>query len=102
MTSQEVCILFTYYHLVNGKHWLNLQCFQKQLKTKNFYSAEISKYLKKYFNLDKFTKSDHEKGVIPMHYISCASREMYNIGTRGGAVRPSSGYAFYFLFKNRH
>ena len=73
--------------------------FSKTVESKEFYSAEISKYLKKYFNLVKFTKSDHEKGVIPMHYISSASKEMYNIGTRGGAVRPSSGYAFTFIQK---
>ena len=73
--------------------------FSKTVENKEFYSAEISNYLKKYFNLVKFTKSDHEKGVIPMHYISCASSEMYNIGTRGGAVRPSSGYAFTFIQK---
>ena len=34
-----------------------------------------------------------------MHYISCASKEILNIGTRGGAVRPSSGYAFTFIQK---
>ena len=73
--------------------------FSKTVENKEFYSAEISKYLKKYFKLVKFTKSDHEKGVIPMHYISSVSREMYNIGTRGGAVRPSSGYAFTFIQK---
>ena len=73
--------------------------FSKTVENKEFYSAEISKYLKKYFNLVKFTKSDHEKGIIPMHYISCVSREFFNIGTRGGAVRPSSGYAFTFIQK---
>ena len=34
-----------------------------------------------------------------MHYISCDSEEIINIGTRGGAVRPSSGYAFTFIQK---
>ena len=57
------------------------------------------KYLKKYFNLTEFAKSNHEKGIIPMHYISIQSKDKYNIGTRGGAVRPSSGYAFTFIQK---
>ena len=73
--------------------------FSKTVENKEFYSTEIAKYLKKYFNLVEFTKSDHEKGIIPMHYISCASKEILNIGTRGGAVRPSSGYAFTFIQK---
>ena len=62
--------------------------------------SEISKYLKKYFNLTKFRKSNFEKGVIPMHYISLNSQGRYNIGIRGGAVRPSSGYAFTFIQKS--
>ena len=73
--------------------------FSKTVENKEFYSNEISKYLKKYFNLVEFTKSCHEKGIIPMHYISFVSKEIYNIGTRGGAVRPSSGYAFTFIQK---
>ena len=73
--------------------------FSKNIESKKFYSSEISKYLKKYFNLTQFTKSNFEKGVIPMHYISSNSKGRYNIGTRGGAVRPSSGYAFTFIQK---
>ena len=73
--------------------------FSKTVENKEFYSTEISKYLKKYFNLVEFTKSEHEKGIIPMYYISNESKDYYNIGTRGGAVRPSSGYAFTFIQK---
>ncbi len=76
--------------------------FSKKVENKEFYSNEISKYLKRYFNLIKFTKSDHEKGIIPMHYISNESKDVYNIGTRGGAVRPSSGYAFTFIQKQAY
>ena len=73
--------------------------FSKNIESKEFYSSEISKYLKKYFNLTEFRKSNFEKGVIPMHYISLNSQGRYSIGTRGGAVRPSSGYAFTFIQK---
>lgn len=73
--------------------------FSKKIANKEFYSNAILKYLKRYFKLDEFTKSNHEKGVIPMHYISQNSEGIYNIGTRGGAVRPSSGYAFTFIQK---
>ena len=73
--------------------------FSKNIESKEFYLTEISQYLKKYFNLEEFSKSNHEKGVIPMHEISLISKGRYNIGTRGGAVRPSSGYAFTFIQK---
>ncbi len=73
--------------------------FSKTVEKKEFYLTAISKYLKKYFNLIEFTKSDHEKGIIPMHYIFNESKYIYNIGSRGGAVRPSSGYAFTFIQK---
>ncbi len=73
--------------------------FSKKVENKEFYLTEISKYLKKYFNLIEFKKSDHEKGIIPMHYISNETSDTYNIGTRGGAVRPCSGYAFTFIQK---
>ena len=58
--------------------------FSKTVENKLFYSTEISKYLKKYFNLIKFSKSDHEKGIIPMHYISNKTKDRYNIVKRVG------------------
>ena len=73
--------------------------FSKQLEPNEFYVKEIFKYLKKYYNLKTFTKSNHEKGIIPMHDVSLKSKGRHNIGTRGGAVRPSSGYAFTFIQK---
>ena len=73
--------------------------FSKKIENKKFYTTEISKYLKKYFDLSSFKVSNHEKGVIPMHQISIKSPNSFNIGTRGGAVRPSSGYAFTFIQK---
>ena len=76
--------------------------FSKTVESKEFYLTEISKYLKKHFNLIEFIKSDYERGIIPMHYISNESKDAYNIGTRGGAVRPSSGYAFTFIQKQAH
>ena len=73
--------------------------FSKKIENKKFYTTEISKYLKKYFDLTSFSVSHHEKGVIPMHQISIKASNSFNIGTRGGAVRPSSGYAFTFIQK---
>ena len=73
--------------------------FSKKIQSKSFYKSEISNYLKKHFNLTSFTTSHYEEGVIPMHQISIKSQCSLSIGTRGGAVRPSSGYAFTFIQK---
>ena len=42
---------------------------------------------------------DFEKGIIPMNDLSMKSIGRYNIGMRGGAIRPSSGYAFIYIQK---
>jgi len=73
--------------------------FSKKIEKKSFYKNQISKYLKKNFDLTSFTLGDYEEGIIPMHQISIKSPNSFNIGTRGGAVRPSSGYAFTFIQK---
>ena len=73
--------------------------FSKNIEKPSFYLNAIKLYLRKYYNLTKFVKSHHEKGIIPMHDITVNSKFTYNIGTRGGAVRPSSGYAFTFIQK---
>ena len=73
--------------------------FSKKNEKPSFYLNAIKLYLRKYYNLTKFVKSHHEKGIIPMHDITVNSKFTYNIGTRGGAVRPSSGYAFTFIQK---
>ena len=73
--------------------------FSKNIEKPSFYLNAIKLYLRKYYNLTKFVKSHHEKGIIPMHEITVNSKFTYNIGTRGGAVRPSSGYAFTFIQK---
>ena len=73
--------------------------FSKNIEKPSFYLNAIKLYLRKYYNLTKFVKSHHEKGIIPMHDITVNSKFTHNIGTRGGAVRPSSGYAFTFIQK---
>ena len=45
--------------------------FSKTVENKEFYSAEISKYLKKYFNLVKFTKVITKKVLFPCIIFLC-------------------------------
>ena len=99
VTNPEVFILFIYYSLVKKKALIESTMFQKKFKVKAFIKPRISNYLKKHFNLTSFTTSHYEEGVIPMHQISIKSQYSLSIGTRGGAVRPSSGWCIYFIQK---
>ena len=64
--------------------------FSKNIQSKEFYSSEISKYLKKYFNLTEFRKSNFEKGIIPMFFAeekNPLSPNIFNIGINNGNAR---------------
>lgn len=61
------------------------------------YTAGLQTYLKEIMGLDAYEIHAVEKGVIPMtdHPLPRRGGErIMNIGTRGGRVKPSSGYAF--------
>ena len=73
--------------------------FSKNIESSDFYFNSIKIYLKKYYHLTKFSMKDFEKGIIPMNDLSMKSIGRYNIGMRGGAIRPSSGYAFIYIQK---
>jgi lycopene beta-cyclase len=73
--------------------------FSKNIESSDFYFNSIKIYLKKYYDLTKFSMKDFEKGIIPMNDLSMKSIGRYNIGMRGGAIRPSSGYAFIYIQK---
>ena len=73
--------------------------FSKKIEKEDFYFSEIKIYLKKIYKVNKFKIIHKEKGVIPMKYICLPNKNCINIGTRGGATKPSSGYTFYFIQK---
>ena len=73
--------------------------FSKKIEKEDFYFSEIKKYLKNIYNISKFKITHKETGVIPMKYICLPNKNFINIGTRGGATKPSSGYTFYFIQK---
>jgi lycopene beta-cyclase len=61
------------------------------------YGEMMRKYLKDYWQLDNFSISATEQGIIPMTdypFHKHHSNYLTKIGTAGGWVRPSSGYAF--------
>jgi lycopene beta-cyclase len=61
------------------------------------YLEAIERYLAERHGALRFRELDRERGVIPMcatRTPARASRRVYRIGTAGGLVRPSTGYAF--------
>jgi len=75
--------------------------FSKQVFHTSWYRKKINDYLKKK-NITEFNEQGMEKGVIPMFFTEekrSANSNIFNIGIRGGACKPSTGYAFSFLIK---
>ena len=66
----------------------------KELNQIEWYENQIKLWMKNK-NLDYIKKISSEKGVIPQSKIEYKNEGIHCIGTRGGAVRLSSGYAFH-------
>ncbi|MEL7020908.1 MAG: lycopene cyclase family protein, partial [Bacteroidota bacterium] len=71
--------------------------FSNQLLTDAAYDKINADYIQKYLGIDEYEILEEETGQIPMtdfpfkrHY----DKRIINIGTTGGLVKPSSGYAF--------
>tara|TARA_B100000989_G_scaffold213477_1_gene162216 strand:- start:915 stop:1997 length:1083 start_codon:yes stop_codon:yes gene_type:complete len=75
--------------------------FSKEVCNEDWYRKRIHKFLKKN-NIGKYQEISNEKGVIPMFFNEekiSMDPKIFNIGIRGGACKPSTGYAFSFLIK---
>jgi len=71
--------------------------FTSELIPDKGYDQMMREYLKKYWDLENFQISAVEQGVIPMSdypFHKHHNNNITKIGTAGGWVRPSSGYAF--------
>ena len=71
--------------------------FSKQPLPVEEYQAEISRYLAARFGVSRFESLHSETGAIPMDPVSAPApdgRRIVDAGIRGGAARPSTGYAF--------
>ena len=65
----------------------------------SYYRGEIATYLETHFGLDEFETLRTERGVIPLGILPRRDPSIPGIGGNGGAIRPSSGYAFPFIQK---
>ena len=73
--------------------------FSPELAPKPFYDSAIRRYLKEIIGIDNYRITRREKGVIPMATVPQRNSHLTGIGANGGAIRPSSGYAFSFIQK---
>lgn len=73
--------------------------FSPKLAPQSFYDKAIRKYLIKNLGCENYIVQRSERGVIPMATLEKHDPKLTGIGANGGAIRPSSGYAFSFIQK---
>jgi len=67
------------------------------------YAEEIAGYVRTRYGVDRYQVLHAETGAIPMDTRptpACGAPRILNIGIRGGAARPSTGYAFLAIQRN--
>ena len=73
--------------------------FTPSVCPESYYRGEIAAYLEAHFGLDEFETLRTERGVIPLGILPPRAPSIPGVGGNGGAIRPSSGYAFHFIQK---
>ena len=73
--------------------------FTPQVEDEDFYISAISDYLSRHLGLTEYDVVHRERGVIPLGVMPRHDPQIPGIGGNGGAIRPSSGYAFAFIQK---
>lgn len=71
--------------------------FTENLVEESVYDGYIKKYINIYLNISDFEIIETEIGQIPMTtfpFYKFNTKQVTNIGTAGGWVKPSSGYSF--------
>lgn len=71
--------------------------FSDKLLSPTEYDAELHKYLKDFLKIENFSIEHEEFGVIPMTdepILNHEGEHVVRIGTSGGYVKASTGYAF--------
>lgn len=64
------------------------------------YTTALSEYIHNNLNIDNFQILQQESGIIPMSkakFPTHHQKKIIHIGTAGGCVKASSGYAFQFI-----
>ena len=64
-----------------------------------FYRKAIDTYLRDIVGVRRYQVTREEKGGIPLGMLPRRDPAIVGLGSNGGAIRPSSGYAFVFIQK---
>ena len=76
---------------------VEIAIFSGSIPEPEFYDAFISDYIKNVLKINQYNILETELGAIPMttyNFGQHNSEKVIHIGTGGGSVKPSSGYAF--------
>lgn len=100
--GQESGLSFVYTLPITDKSALvEYTQFSEQTLKAEQYDIALKDYLKRVLNLEQFSITGHEFGIIPMttKKFPFLKDGMYYIGTAGGQTKPSTGYTFQFIQK---
>jgi len=79
------------------KALIEIAIFSNDILTSESYDKYIQDYINEYMNIGSYKILEKEIGVIPMTaypFHKNSTERIIKIGTAGGWVKPSSGYAF--------
>lgn len=79
------------------KALVEVAIFSNELWKEETYDKIVSDYIKDYLEIEQYKIEEEEFGVIPMTtypFTKHNTNRIIHIGTGGGVVKPSSGYAF--------
>ncbi len=73
--------------------------FSSQRAPDDFFETAISTYLQEHHGQNEYSVTRVENGAIPMGRLRPSPSPAMGLGGNGGAIKPSSGYAFAFVQK---
>jgi len=79
------------------KALVEVALFSNNLLTKEDYDLILTDYIKEFLNIDQYNILEEEFGIIPMTIYAFKNhntKHVFHIGTGGGIVKASSGFAF--------
>lgn len=79
------------------KALVEVAIFSNELLSSEAYNTIVSDYIRDYLKIENYRIDEEEFGVIPMTtypFTNHNTQRITHIGTGGGVVKPSSGYAF--------
>jgi lycopene beta-cyclase len=92
----HMCFVYTL-PLAENRALIEYTLFSSHLLTLEEYDAGLKTYIEDVLNIKQYTINHVEAGVIPMTdhpFPRRLGQRVMSIGTKGGRVKPSTGYAF--------